>query len=89
MAPLSKPIRNGQLPDWKDLNNTRDTFRDLGLYNEDEDGPMLDVPLIKTIKDFQKAGGLIVDGIMNPNGETENALFNAKKGQPHPKTPRN
>lgn len=53
MAPLSKPIRNGIMPDWDELNQTRDVFRDLGLYNDDQDGPMLDKPLINAPKDFQ------------------------------------
>ena len=84
MMPISKPIRPGTLPDWNDLNKTRGVFRGLGLYDDDQDGPMLDGALVKAVKGFQKAKNLIVDGVINPGGETENALFKEKTGRPHP-----
>lgn len=45
MQPIKNPIGQGHLPDWNDLNTMRGIFRDLGLYDADETGPMLDKSL--------------------------------------------
>ena len=84
MLPITHPIGDGELLDWGDLNRTRQVFRDFRLYKSDQNGPMLDGDLVDAIKVFQRTKGLVVDGIMNPAGETENEIFKVKTGKPHP-----
>lgn len=85
ILPINLPIGGRAMPDIFDLNQTRKVFRDFGLYDGDEDGPMVDAPLDKAIKTFQDLRGLKVDGIINPGGETENEIAKIKTGKPSPR----
>jgi hypothetical protein len=82
---IEHPVGGRDMPDIFDLNQTRKIFRDFGLYDGDEDGPMLDAPLDKAIKAFQDLRGLKVDGIIKPGGETENEIAKIKTGKPSPR----
>jgi peptidoglycan hydrolase-like protein with peptidoglycan-binding domain len=52
---------------------------DLGIYNGAQHGvdAIPNEPLFLAIETFQRANGLKVDGIIDPDGETEEALNNA------------
>ncbi|MAE51060.1 MAG: hypothetical protein CMH27_04555 [Micavibrio sp.] len=71
---LTAPIGNRQNSRAKDVIQTRRNFASLGLYSGDTELGLPDKNLDTTIRTFQKSKGLKVDGIMNPDGETERAL---------------
>lgn len=57
-----------------DIKKTRRNFATIGRYDGDTELEYIDRGLDQTIRTFQIDKGLKQDGVMRPNGETENAL---------------
>lgn len=70
-----QPISSSSFVDEDDVKNTKSILRDFGLYPKDRgiEG-FTDNELFDEIKDFQKIAGLTVDGIIRPQGETEESV---------------
>lgn len=74
LSKISRSIGDGYKSDPVDIIRTRQNLHRLGLPAGEEDRGYIDRHLDRAIRNFQKKMNLKVDGIMNPNGETENAL---------------
>lgn len=71
---LKTTIGKGYATDEQDVKNTRKKFNALGFDAGHEDFGYSDQKLERSIRQFQRAQDLKEDGIMHPNGETEQAL---------------
>lgn len=60
--------------DHQDVIQTRQNLQEIGIDTGDEKNPYIDKPLDNAIRIFQKELGLKEDGLMKPQGETEQAL---------------
>lgn len=75
MFELKSTISKSSRVDEDDVKNTKTVLRDFGLYPKDKSiEGFTDNEMFDGIKDFQKIAGLKVDGIMRPQGETEESI---------------
>ncbi len=74
---LKTPVGNNLKNDSDDVTNTKRLFSQLGFYDGDQDNGILDRKLDRAIRSFQQDNGLVIDGLMYPNGETERAVQRA------------
>ncbi|WP_435641596.1 peptidoglycan-binding domain-containing protein [Micavibrio aeruginosavorus] len=83
---LKTPVGNNLKNDSDDVTNTKRLFSQLGFYDGDQDNGILDRKLDRAIRSFQQDNGLVIDGLMYPNGETERAVQRAflKQDQSEP-----
>lgn len=60
----------------KDTSDLKFALTSLGYYDDTETGfsPYADDELFKSVQAFQEDKKLKIDGILNPNGETQNAI---------------
>lgn len=63
-----------------DINQVRDVMQELGYYRgapvDHYDRFMMDKPLESSIRKYQKDRNLEVDGMLNPDGETQRSINN-------------
>lgn len=74
---LKKPVGNGLTNDEDDVKNVKFELAKRNFYVHPVENGIIDQRLTQAIKDFQKVQKLKVDGLMNPDGETEAALIRA------------
>lgn len=76
MNPLTTRLAPNQRAKPQDILNIKTVLNDLDYYNRPSIPitPYVDNDLFDGIKNFQRDHDLKVDGVMNPNGETERAL---------------
>ena len=75
MFKLKNTIGSSSFVDAYDVKNTKSILRDWGYYPRDKDiHGFTDNELFDGIKKFQSANNLKIDGIMQPNGETEKKM---------------
>ena len=70
---LCCPVGNNRTNQDDDVLNLKWAFKALGRMREPEGGfiGIIDTPLVKAIEDYQTNKGLLMDGMLNPGGETE------------------
>lgn len=73
---LKRPIGPDSVMDRDDVLNTKRALNALGFLDAPDYGltPYPDRPMIAAVKGFQRRHGLRVDGVMNPDGPTAEAL---------------
>ena len=73
---LKRPIGPDSVMDRDDVLNTKRALNTLGFLEAPDYGltPYPDAPMIAAVKGFQRRHGLSVDGVMNPDGPTAEAL---------------
>lgn len=78
---LKQTIGGSYSVDPDDVINTKRALTSLGFYKVPDYGitPYPDDQMFEGIKGFQRANGLEVDGIINPEGETETAMSRRPK----------
>ncbi len=84
---ISAPVGPGQDNDADDVLATDKAMRDAGIYDPGQpydSGPAryLHEPMVDGIRNFQKEGGLKVDGYLKPGGPTERAINNRMLDKP-------
>ena len=68
-------VASSSFVDENDVVKTKSVLQNFGLYPKDSDiHGFTDNEMFDGIKDFQKATGLKVDGVMRPKGETETRI---------------
>lgn len=76
MFNLIKKIARDVQSDLDDVAKSKFALTSLGYYDDSETGlsPYADDDLFHSIKSFQKENGLKIDGIMNPDGPTQEKI---------------
>lgn len=74
---LNGPVGRSYNTDLDDVALTKDALKELGYYKDPEHGPTpyADEKLFEGLEKFQKDHGLKVDGVIKPDGETADKLF--------------
>lgn len=72
---LRASIGNGLDNDPDDIRKTKDKLNQIGYLGEEPDNGFITRDTDTAIRSFQRDHNLKEDGIMNPGGETERALF--------------
>jgi len=85
---IKKPVGNNVDNDPQDVFAVKKRFSDQGYYKQPIENGYIDRELDDAIWSFQKDNDLKQDGYMNPDGETERALFSAST-QDKEQTPEN
>ncbi len=70
-----------------DVRATKRNFASLGRFDADVDNGFITKELDTSIRNFQRDEGLKVDGLMNPDGETERAVSQRLSGGSPPFSP--
>jgi hypothetical protein len=71
---LSNSVGNNLSNHEQDVQNVKRELFKRGYFTKSVENGIIDGEVTKAIKDFQKDKKLKVDGLMNPNGETEQAI---------------
>ncbi len=74
MSLFGNSIGQMMINDEEDVFKAKEVLSEIGLYEREPDNGILDQELDSALKIFQKDQGLKIDGILYPNGETEDAL---------------
>ncbi len=70
-----------------DVFKAKDIFGEIGLYEREPDNGILDKELDSALKVFQKEKGLKIDGLLHPDGDTEQAVIMELGRQTHEQAP--
>ena len=75
LRPLSGPTGNGRANDSSDIRWVKTALSRLGRYPEKDDhNGLIDRNLVDAIDSYQRDRGLKRDGLLRPDGETEQTL---------------
>ncbi len=82
---LDQSVGNRQMNKGSDVRGVKKGLRDLGYYQSENDNDYITQELDQSIKAFQQDHKLKVDGILKPDGETEQTLRSQIIAQPKTK----